>query len=67
MPKCDFNKVALQNLGKNLLKKETYTAKEMKFPIKDFFSKRDQIHSFLMIWSQLLMKSLMKNFIFLHC
>ena len=38
--------------------------KKMKFSIKDFFSKCDQIRSFLRIWSHLLKKSLMKNFIF---
>ena len=31
---------------------------------KDFFSKCDQIRSFLRIWSHLLKKSLMENFIF---
>ena len=36
----------------------------MKFSIKDFFSKCDHIRSFLLIWSHLLKKSLMKNFIF---
>ena len=36
----------------------------MKFSIKEFFSKCDQIHSFLGIWSHLLKKSLMENFIF---
>ena len=36
----------------------------MKFPIKDFSSKCDQIRSFLRIWSHLLEKSLMENFIF---
>ena len=36
----------------------------MKFTIKDFFSKCDQIRSFVLIWSQLLKKSLMVNFIF---
>ena len=36
----------------------------MKFSINDFFSKCDQIHSFLRIWSHLLKKSLMENFIF---
>ena len=35
----------------------------MKFSIKDFFSKCDQIRSFLRIWSHLLKKSLMENFI----
>ena len=36
----------------------------MKFFFKDFFSKCDQIRSFLRIWSHLLKKSLMKNIIF---
>ena len=36
----------------------------MKFSIKDFFSKYDQIRSFLRIWSHLLKKSLIDNFIF---
>ena len=42
----------------------TFTAPKMKFSIKDFFSNCDQIRSFLRIWSQLLKKSLMENFIF---
>ena len=36
----------------------------MKFSIKDFFSKCDQVLSVLQIWSYLLKKSLMENFIF---
>ena len=40
------------------------TAPKMKFSIKDSFSKRDQKRSFLRIWSQLLKKSLMENYIF---
>ena len=39
-------------------------AQKMKFSIKDFFDKCDQIVSFLRILSHLLKKSLMKNFIF---
>ena len=39
-------------------------AQKMKFSIKDFFSKCDQIRSFLRIWSHLLKKSLIENFIF---
>ena len=35
----------------------------MKFFIKGFFSKCDQIRSFSRIWSHLLKKSLMENFI----
>ena len=41
-----------------------YTAQNMKFSIKDFSSKCDQIRSFLRIWSHLLEKYLMENFIF---
>ena len=40
------------------------TAQKMKFPIKDFFSKCDQIRRKLRIWSHLLNKSLMIIFIF---
>ena len=40
------------------------TAQKMKFSIKDFFSKCDQICRKLLIWSHLLKKSLMENFIF---
>ena len=38
--------------------------KKIKFPINDFFSKCDQIRSFLRIWSHLPKKSLRENFIF---
>ena len=41
-----------------------YTAQKIKFVIKDFFIKCDQICSFLRISSHLLKKSLMGNFIF---
>ena len=40
------------------------TAQKIKFAIKDFFSKCDQIRKKLRIWSHLLRKSLMENFIF---
>ena len=43
---------------------DTLTAQKMKFSIKDFFSKCDQIRRKLRIWSHLLKKSLMENFIF---
>ena len=36
----------------------------MNFSIKDFFSKCEQIRRFLRIWSHLLKKFLMENFIF---
>ena len=40
------------------------TAKKMKFYIKDFFLKCDKIFNFQRIWSHLLKKSFMLNFIF---
>ena len=40
-----------------------YTAKKMKFSIKDFFSKCEQIRRNPQIWSHLLKKSLMEKFI----
>ena len=40
-----------------------YTAKKMKFPIENFFSKCDQIRTFLQIWSHLLKNFLMENYI----
>ena len=40
------------------------TAQKIKFSIKDFFSKYDQISKRLRIWLHLLKKSLMENFIF---
>ena len=41
-----------------------HTTQKMKFSIKDFFSKCDQIRRKLRIWSHLLKKSLMENFNF---
>ena len=40
------------------------TAQKIKFSIKDFFSKCDQNHRKLWIWSHIPKKSLMENFIF---
>ena len=42
----------------------TFITQKMKFYIKDFFSKCDQIRSFLRLWSHLLKKYLMEKFIF---
>ena len=42
----------------------SHTAQKKKFSIKDFFSENMQFHSFLQIWSYLLKKPLMENFIF---
>ena len=36
----------------------------MKFSIKDFFSKYEQVHSLQLIWLHLLEQSLKENFIF---
>ena len=43
--------------------KTNITAQKMKFSVKDFFSKCDQICKKLRIWSHLLKKSLLENFI----
>ena len=40
------------------------TAQKMKFSIKDFFSKCDQVHRKLRIWSHLLKRSITENFVF---
>ena len=49
---------------KELSKIFTKLHKKMKLPIKDFFSKYDQVCRFLWIWSHLQRKSLMENFNF---
>ena len=46
------------------MKVKISTAQKMKFSIKDFFSKCDEIQRKLRIWSHLLKKSWMENFIF---
>ena len=46
------------------IKNVSSTAQKMKFSIKDFFSKCDQIRRKLRIWSHILKKSLMENLIF---
>ena len=43
---------------------KVYSAQKVELSIKDFFSKCDQIRSFLRIASHLQKKSLMENFIF---
>ena len=44
--------------------KKYYTAQKNEFLFKDFFIKCDQIRRILQIWSHLLKKSLIENFIF---
>ena len=46
------------------LELQQYTAQKMKCSIKDFLSKYEQIRIFLQIWSHLLERSFMENFIF---
>ena len=58
-----YNKV-VYSIGVISKSVNQYTAHKMKFSIKDFFSKCDQIHRKLRIWSHLLKKSLMENFVF---
>ena len=43
---------------------EKYTVQKMKFRIRNFFRKCDQIRRKKRIWSHLLNKFLMENFIF---
>ena len=49
----------------NIVNITSVTTQKIKFPIKDFFSKCDQIRRKLRIWSHLLKKSLTENFNFL--
>ena len=66
----NFSDKELKSLGLNkrghliCLKCFSIDCTKMKFSIKDFFSKCEQINIFLRIWSHLLNKSLMENFIF---
>ena len=60
-----FYSVADSENNLKLSRKNRYiTAQKMKFSIKDFFSKCDQIRRKLRIWSHLLKKSLVENSIF---
>ena len=54
----------LKYITRKSSKSKNSTSQKMKFSIKNFFSKRDQIGRKLRIWSHLLKKSLMENFIF---
>ena len=47
-----------------LIYKHIPTGQKMKFSINDFFSKCDQSHRNLRVWSNFLKKSLMESFIF---
>ena len=58
--------LAGKSLGGKFFSHQFAAAQKLKkwFSINDFFSKCDQIHGFLRVWSHLLKKSLMENFIF---
>ena len=68
VPKRDWYRDVFSTLlniyGKVLMAKSTIHSQKTKFFIKYFFSKCDQIRSFLRISSYLLKKCLMENFIF---
>ena len=66
LPKLTLSLLVTRCAGHNtdLASNSNITARKMKFFIKDFLSKCDEIHSFLQIWSHLLNKFLMENFIF---
>ena len=57
-------KTVPDNVEKKGINNVISTTQKMKFPIKDFFSKCDQIRRKLQIWWHLLRKSLMENFVF---
>ena len=52
---------------KSVLISGNHAAVKMKFSIKDFFSKCDQICRKLQIWSHLLKKSITENTILVQC
>ena len=62
----NFNKCAadFNNELKLAFHSNNLTAQKMKFSVKDFFTKCDQIRKKLRIWSHLLKKSFFENFIF---
>ena len=51
-------------ISREFFRKKFCTAQKLKSSIKDFFSKCDQIRRKLRIWSHLLKKSLVENFLF---
>ena len=61
---CIHDKVQIKAPSIFLTESRGITGRKMKFSIKDFFSKCDQIRRKLQILSHLLKKSLMENFIY---
>ena len=66
MELCFFiiNWYLLKRINQHNFSIPLYTGQKMKFSIKDFFTKYEQIDRKLQIWPHLLKKSLMENFIF---
>ena len=64
-----FYKISFQNsyIFSERYVVDLHTGQKMKFSIKGFFSKCEQICSFLWVWSHLLKKSLMENFLYFLC
>ena len=60
----NFSSHFLSDSEKSLLCQGFQHYNKMKLSIKNLFSKCDQFRSFLQIWSHLLKKSLMENFVF---
>ena len=61
---CNLINSTYSFLNKIIIYLAIVIAQKMKFPIKDFFSKYDEILSFLQIWSHLQKKSLMESYDF---
>ena len=61
MLNCQVLVIELWKCLRNFLR---YNEQKRKFSIKDFFSKCDQFCKLLRIWSHLLKKPMMENFIF---
>ena len=68
---CSMKKAFLKKKSKNLQENTCAgvsalrnTAQKRRFSFTDYFSKCDQIRSFLRIWSHLLKKSVTENLIF---
>ena len=64
---CDVVIINNEKSLKTTLAFVANTSQKMKFSIKDFFSKCNQICRKLRIWSHLLKKSLMKTSFFVQC
>ena len=67
---CKKNEPSIHLIEKNtnwvmFWQKRLLAAQKMKFSVKDFFSKYDQIRKKLRIWSHLLKNSLLETFLFL--